>query len=752
MKAIWLTVLLLGAWTSLTFAQSATYSTQYAFTDGADGYEPFGQLTLAGDGAFYGVNASGVFRLDSAGQLTVPLALASGSAYAPAMSGPDGALYISFNSAAQCGLIYRLDTAGSVSTFYQLPCDSPTTSSSISELTLGSNGNFYGFANYGNYSQYGALFQLSSVGQFSVLHAFTASDYEAKGALLQASNGTFYVVSQSGCGAIYEFDSSWSTTLLHSFTCTSDGGTPSSLIEAPDGNLYGISADSFNAFLFRLTLDGTFAVLSESPESSTFSVAPGIDGYLPPVDSSGNLYGFGDQEQGSFYQVTPTGRFASLYTLDTSDPELGFELGGSMTQGTDGAFYGTALGDNVNPHGSIYRLAVSNATAPAVQLSFTDTVVSVGESTTLNWAVSNAFSQTMQQCYALVQNNATGGGTWTGLQTGTVSDGAYIGSASITPTAAGFYTYALTCGGFESGFASISVGAKATTTTTLMTNSPVILGTVATLTATPSTSQSLGPITGSVTFTYGSEVLGTAGLLNGSASLNVEALGIPTGTYPITATYSGDENYQSSSATAKVVVLGYATVATLNVTPMQITQGQTVTLSSTVSRTSEGGAPTGSVTFFYGAQSLGQMQLNGGKASVTTPTNGSVAPGIYNLTAKYSGDQQDQAATSPVVVVNLLAATTTGLTVAPNPAPANSAATLTATVKQTYGTAVPTGTVTFSVGNYIAGTASLNGTGIGQVNLSTVGIPPGTYPLVATYSGNSANGTSRSKVVDVTIR
>jgi hypothetical protein len=67
---------------------------------------------------------------------------------------------------------------------------------------------------------------------------------------------------------------------------------------------------------------------------------------------------------------------------------------------------------------------------------------------------------------------------------------------------------------------------------------------------------------------------------------------------------------------------------------------------------------------------------------------------------------------------------------------------------------VPAGTVTFSVGSYVVGTKTLDGTGTAVVNASDVGIPAGTYPVTATYSGDSANGNagSSSPVVEVTVQ
>jgi hypothetical protein len=89
--------------------------------------------------------------------------------------------------------------------------------------------------------------------------------------------------------------------------------------------------------------------------------------------------------------------------------------------------------------------------------------------------------------------------------------------------------------------------------------------------------------------------------------------------------------------------------------------------------------------------------------------------------------------------------------VVPNPVPANSAVTLTAKVRKTYGAAIVTGTVTFSVGGAVVGTAPVDDTGAGTVNLSSVGIAAGTYPVIAVYGGDGSDGTSTSTTVFVTI-
>ena len=71
---------------------------------------------------------------------------------------------------------------------------------------------------------------------------------------------------------------------------------------------------------------------------------------------------------------------------------------------------------------------------------------------------------------------------------------------------------------------------------------PSILGNSVTFTDTLPTG-----VTGTVTFTSGATALGSATVTGGVATLTTSTL--PAGSDPITATYSGDTNYNSSVAT-----------------------------------------------------------------------------------------------------------------------------------------------------------------------------------------------------------
>ena len=146
---------------------------------------------------------------------------------------------------------------------------------------------------------------------------------------------------------------------------------------------------------------------------------------------------------------------------DPTNPPLPPTIGGAspstpLVQVDGGFFYGTSLG---NPASApiVYRASLTPAVPSPIQLAFDPAPAIPGEPTTVTWKVLNAFSLTAQQCSASIVGNPAGAGTWTGLQTGSLSGGVYSGTAQITPTANGLYTYALTCGGKESSFTTLTV-------------------------------------------------------------------------------------------------------------------------------------------------------------------------------------------------------------------------------------------------------------------------------------------------------
>src|SRR5262249_30486947 len=161
---------------------------------------------------------------------------------------------------------------------------------------------------------------------------------------------------------------------------------------------------------------------------------------------------------------------------------------------------------------------------------------------------------------------------------------------------------------------------------------PSALGQAVTLSATVSAvAPAPGVPAGTVTFRDGATVLGTATLVNGSASISISTLTV--GTHPLTATYSGSATFAAStSATVNQIVNPGTSATPLPSPPNPSIAGQPVTLTATVA--SPAGVPTGTVTFRDGATVIGTATLVNGSASISVST---LAAGTHPLTAAYGG-------------------------------------------------------------------------------------------------------------------
>jgi len=145
-----------------------------------------------------------------------------------------------------------------------------------------------------------------------------------------------------------------------------------------------------------------------------------------------------------------------------------------MTQGADGALYGVSYIGGANASGVFYKVTATPAMAAPVQLTAPSSVAA-GAGFSLGYLVVNSYDGTlpgtMNLC--LATNNAGDTTGWTGVLTGEPTEKTAILTAPSTP---GTYTYALTCGGTESGFATITVSSPPAITFTSVTHN---MGTVA---------------------------------------------------------------------------------------------------------------------------------------------------------------------------------------------------------------------------------------------------------------------------------
>ncbi|MDE3104634.1 MAG: Ig-like domain repeat protein [Acidobacteriota bacterium] len=280
--------------------------------------------------------------------------------------------------------------------------------------------------------------------------------------------------------------------------------------------------------------------------------------------------------------------------------------------------------------------------------------------------------------------------------------------------------------------ASVVTVVKATPTVAVTTSGPSTYGSSVTLSATVTTGA-----TGTVVFTSGSTTLGTA-TVNGSSVASLSTSVLPVGSDPITATYSGDTNYNGASgSTTQQVSKATPTVAVTTSGPS--IYGTSVTLSATVTT-----GATGTVVFTSGSTTLGTATVNGsGLASLST----TVLPvGSDPITATYSGDTNYTSASGSTTQQVSKATPTMSVTTS-GPSAYGGAVTVTATLPST-----ATGTVVFTSGSTTLGTATVNGSGVATI--STSSLPVGSDPISATYSGdanyNSASGSTTQQVSKAT--
>jgi hypothetical protein len=260
--------------------------------------------------------------------------------------------------------------------------------------------------------------------------------------------------------------------------------------------------------------------------------------------------------------------------------------------------------------------------------------------------------------------------------------------------------------------------------------------------------------TGTVTFLDGTTNLGTV-QLNATGVATLSTATLAAGKHSITASYGGDNRDSSSVSQIVTVVVSKSVVAattTLAASAAQVTPGQTVIFTATVSPQSGTNVVTGTVTFLDGTSSLGTVQLNAG--GVATLSTASLALGTHSITASYGGDSKDGSSVSSAVSVTVTGsrasiATTTTLSASSTEFSVGQSVTFTAKVMPQAGSNVPTGTVTFLDGTTTLGTSTLNGSATAA--FTTTSLADGTHSIVASYGGDSQDRSSVSSGVSVTV-
>ena len=319
-----------------------------------------------------------LFTLDTAGNYIILHTFHATDGIIPTglIKGSDGNYYGATIAGGQpsgggAGTLFRIDTAGTLSTLYAFTgglacCDG---AGPVGHLIQAKDGNFYGltgsggeFRDFDHPAGFGTFYQYNpQTGVLTILHSFDITDGNGifpSGSLVQGSDDLLYGVTSEGGlggGTIYRLDYAGNLALLHSFT---DSAQPlDGLVLATDGFFYGTTDGGGSAgTIFRIDPAGNYNLVNRFD---------GGDGYKPHFgllhSSDGLFYGTTPQgglldfQAGSLFRLDSQGKLSVLHSFTQSDQVTGIIPNAVLIQGMDQKIYGTTGLGGANLHGTIFR-------------------------------------------------------------------------------------------------------------------------------------------------------------------------------------------------------------------------------------------------------------------------------------------------------------------------------------------------------------------------------------------------------------
>jgi uncharacterized repeat protein (TIGR03803 family) len=267
----------------------------------------------------------------------------------------DGSFFgtTSSGGAMNTGVLYRVSPDGAVATVYTFGSGTNAIPSGVSK---GTDGLFYGTTS-------GSAYRADSNGTVVRLRGFTGSSGASpSGALVQATDGNFYGVAtyggQAGLGTIYRLDAASRLTAIHSLSWTEGAYPVAGLVQGRDGFLYGVTVyggSNGMGTVFRTNTSGSLTVL----HSFSWSEGANPQGLLAQ-GSDGNLYGTtssgGPGSAGSIFRIDAQGNTSLLHAFAGADGAAPLT---GVIQASDGFFYGTTSGGGRLGAGTAYRMDAS---------------------------------------------------------------------------------------------------------------------------------------------------------------------------------------------------------------------------------------------------------------------------------------------------------------------------------------------------------------------------------------------------------
>ena len=354
MRKLWLGTLALAL--AATAAQAQTYKVLYTFSSNpGDPNSPVGTISQGRDGSLYTTTGKlfanstpYVVKITPGGKLTILSSLSSTVPPHPGLTlGTDGGFYgvLQTGGAHQLGSIFKIDPAGSISTFFSF--SGPDGAYPFAPPIQGVDGNWYGTTQRGGDADNGTVYQISPSGASRVLCDFSTcgGGKIPELPLVQAATGIFYGGTTFGgdpafnFGSIFEISPSGKSLVVLDDGFAGLGGPAVAMLEGTDGSLYGRAGNP--EVVFKIA-GGVLSVLHDIGGGDP------SDGLAQATD--GNLYGMesGGVGCGVIFRVNPLGDFAPIFTFP-GDGSLGCGSASTLIQHTNGLLYGTAfLGGSAN--------------------------------------------------------------------------------------------------------------------------------------------------------------------------------------------------------------------------------------------------------------------------------------------------------------------------------------------------------------------------------------------------------------------
>jgi uncharacterized repeat protein (TIGR03803 family) len=278
----------------------------------------------------------------------------------------------------QGGTLFKLTPAGKFTQLFTFTQDTSgflNGNNPANGFVEANDGFLYGTTFNGGKQNEGVLFRIRKTGTgFKVLHNFCSfakcADGSIPDSLLLGQDGNLYGTTleggssvsacpSSGCGTIFRFEpTTGAFAVLNKLTAIANGLQPSGMIQAANGNFYGVSqgldARGFNEDIFQFTPAGVFTVQFKSALLDT-----GISGLTQ--GANGNLYGaFEAIPAGeiNFFEVSTNGTgFVAFAPFTTLAGTVNIP---SLLLASDGNLWDTNFTDSTAPKGSVFSINPQN--------------------------------------------------------------------------------------------------------------------------------------------------------------------------------------------------------------------------------------------------------------------------------------------------------------------------------------------------------------------------------------------------------